>query len=97
MLTYDISIELLLKKNNKQTQKKSGVNTRVPRPARWDFRGLLDDSLFLSLEFDMNKYLKKLRSIATRIGEIYCYYFFLFMEASLRCGVFVSNFGISLY
>ena len=52
---------------------------------------MLDDSLFLYLEFDMNKYLKKLRSIATRIGEIYCYYFFLFMEASLRCGVFVSN------
>ena len=45
--------------NKKKTsQKKFDVNSRYPRRARWDFRGVLDDSLFLYLEFDMNKYLK---------------------------------------
>ena len=44
--------------NNKTSQKKFDVNTRVPRRARWDFRGVLDDSLFLYFSFDMNKYLK---------------------------------------
>ena len=45
-----------IKKNRKQ--KKFDVNTRDPRRARWDFQGVLDDSLFLYLEFDINKYLK---------------------------------------
>ena len=45
--------------NNKKQEKKFDVNTRVPRRARWDFRGVLDDSLFFTyLKFDMNKYLK---------------------------------------
>ena len=30
----------------------------IRRRARGDFRGVLDDSLFLYLEFDMNNYLK---------------------------------------
>ena len=42
----------------KKKPKKFLVNTRVPRRGRWDFRGALNDSLFLYLEFDMNKYLK---------------------------------------
>ena len=47
------------KQNTKKTsRKKFDVNTTVPRRARWDFRGVFDDSLFLYLEFDMNKYLK---------------------------------------
>ena len=54
VLTSDISIEFLCKKK----QKKFDVNTRVPRRARWDFWGVVDDTLFLYLEFDMNKYLK---------------------------------------
>ena len=45
-----------IKKNRKQ--KKFDVNTRDPRRARWDFQGVLDDSIFLYLDFDMNKYLK---------------------------------------
>ena len=45
--------------NKKKTsQKKFDVNSRYPRRARWDFRGVLDHSLSLYLEFDMNKYLK---------------------------------------
>ena len=47
------------KKNTKKTsRKKFDVNTTVPRRTRWDFRGVFHDSLFLYLEFDMNKYLK---------------------------------------
>ena len=42
----------------KTSEKKFDANTRYPRRARWDFRGVLDDSLFLYLEFGMNKYLK---------------------------------------
>ena len=42
----------------KTSEKNFDVNTRVPRRARWDFRCVLDDSLFLYLEFDLNKYLK---------------------------------------
>ena len=42
----------------KTSEKKFDVNTRYPTRARWNFRGLLDDSLFLYLEFDMNKRLK---------------------------------------
>ena len=43
----------------KKQEKKFDVNTRVPRRARWDFRGVVDDSLFfIYLKFDMNKYLK---------------------------------------
>ena len=44
---YTLNYFFLKKKN----PKKFHVNTRVPRRARWD-------SLFLYLEFDMNKYLK---------------------------------------
>ena len=46
------------KKGKKTSQKKFDVNTRDPRRARWDFQGVLDDSIFLYLDFDMNKYLK---------------------------------------
>ena len=42
----------------KTSEKNFDVNTRVPRRARWDFRCVLDDSLFLYLEFDLSKYLK---------------------------------------
>ena len=42
----------------KTSEKTFDVNTRYPRRARWDFRGVLDDGLFLYLEFDMNKRLK---------------------------------------
>ena len=45
-------------KQEKPSEKKFDVNTRYLRRARWDFRGVLDDSLFLYLEFDINKYLK---------------------------------------
>ena len=45
-------------KQEKPSEKKFYVNTRYLRRARWDFRGVLEDSLFLYLEFDMNKYLK---------------------------------------
>ena len=45
--------------NNKKQEKKFDVNTRVPRRARWDFRGVLNDSLFfIYLKFVINKYLK---------------------------------------
>ena len=42
----------------KPQEKKFDVNTRYPRRARRDFRGLLGEILFLYLEFDMNNYLK---------------------------------------
>ena len=42
----------------KTSEKKLDVNARYPRRARWDFRGVLDDKLFLYLESDMNKHLK---------------------------------------
>ena len=38
----------------KYREKKIDVNTRYPRLARRDFRGVLDESLFLYLEFDMD-------------------------------------------
>ena len=40
-------------KQEKPSEKKFDVNTRYLRRARWDFRGVLDDSLFLYLELDM--------------------------------------------
>ena len=49
---------IFLLKKKKKKQKKFDVNTRDPRRAGWNFQGVLDDSLFLYLEFDMNKYLK---------------------------------------
>ena len=51
------TLNFFIKKKEKK-QKKFDVNTRDPRRARWNFQGVLDDSLFLYLEFDMNKYLK---------------------------------------
>ena len=54
--SVDIHIGFYTKK--KTSEKKFDVNTRYPTRARWNFRGLLDDSLFLYLEFDMNKRLK---------------------------------------
>ena len=47
------TLNFLLKKKN-ASQKKFDVNTRVPRHARWDFWAVLDDSLFLYLELDIN-------------------------------------------
>ena len=47
-----------IKNKKKTSQKKFDVNARYPRGAWWDFRGVLDDSLFLYLEFNMNKYWK---------------------------------------
>ena len=50
------TLNFLLKKKQ---EKKFDVNTRVPRRARWDFRGVLNDSLFfIYLKFVINKYLK---------------------------------------
>ena len=51
------TLNFFIKKKEKK-QKKFDVNTRDPRRARWDFQGVLDDSIFLYLDFDMNKYLK---------------------------------------
>ena len=50
--------KLKTKKTKTQCQKKFDVNTTFPRRVRWDFQGVLDDRLFLYLEFDMNKYSK---------------------------------------
>ena len=60
MLTYDIYIEFLHTHTQKKktSEKKFDVNTRYPRRAQWDFRGALDESLFLYLDLDMNKNLK---------------------------------------
>ena len=65
VLTCHIYTEFLLKINkqtNKQTKKRSekrfDVNTRFPRRAWWEFRDVLDEILFLYLQFDMNKYLQ---------------------------------------
>ena len=51
------TLNFFIKKKEKK-QKKFDVNTRDPRRAGWNFQGVLDDSLFLYLEFDMNKYLE---------------------------------------
>ena len=42
----------------KTSEKKFDVNTRYPRRAQWDFRGALEESLFVYLDLDMNKNLK---------------------------------------
>ena len=55
VLTYDTYIEFLFKK--KEAKRKFDVDTRYPRRARRNFPGTLDESLFLYLEFDKNKYL----------------------------------------
>ena len=73
--------KLKTKKTKTQCQKKFDVNTTVPRRVRWDFQGVLDDRLFLYLEFDMNKYSKNWGNyevLRIKLGGfiIYCYHFF---------------------
>ena len=57
MIYIYIYIHWIRKKTKKTSKKKFDVNTRDPRPAQWDFRGVPDESLFFYLEFDMNSYL----------------------------------------
>ena len=72
---------------------------RYPRRARRDFRGVLDESLFLYMKFKMNKYLRNcgcchvLQSIGGGGGGggIYYYYYLLTgtsCNPGLRCDVF---------
>ena len=87
-------------KQEKPSEKKFDVNTRYLRRARWDFRGVLDDSLFLYLEFHMNKYLKNWRNyevLPIKLGGDLLLPLFLFMEASLRKDDFVCEFEFLLY
>ena len=76
------------------------MSTLDPRRARWDFWGVLDDTLFLYLEFDMNKYLKNWGNyevLQIELRKFIVTIFFLFMKPSLCCDVFACNFGIWLY
>ena len=67
---------------------------RYPRRARRDFRGVLDESLFLYMKFKMNKYLRNcgcchgLQSIGGR-GDLllllFTYWRFMRPCAALRC------------
>ena len=71
-------------------EKKSDVKTRVPRRARWDFWGVLDDSLFfIHLKFDMNKYLKNWGNyevLRMELGEFIVTIFFIYGSFHvLRC------------
>ena len=78
---------------------------RYPRRARRDFRGVLDESLFLYMKFKMNKYLRNcgcchvLQSIE-RGGDLllllFTYWRFMRPCAALRC-FFLCEFEFSLY
>ena len=46
MLAYDTYTDFLYKKK-KTSEKKFDVNIRYPRRARWDFRGVLNEFIFL--------------------------------------------------
>ena len=84
---------------------------RYPRRARRDFRGVLDESLFLYMKFKMNKYLRNcgcchvLQSIEGRGGGggwgwfITIIIYLLALHATLRCAAmfFLCEFEFSLY
>ena len=85
-------------KKKEKEQKKSGVNTRDPRRARWNFQGVLHDSLFLYLEFDMNKYLKNSGNyevLRMKLDIYYHCYYYLFIGAlwdpALCCDDFIRE------
>ena len=83
------------KKGKKTSQKKFDVNTRDPRRARWDFQGVLDDSIFLYLDFDMNKYLKNwgnykvLWKFEGFIIIVIIIYLFIGIYGILRCAAMI--------
>ena len=94
------------KTNKKNKPKEFDVNTRAPRRARsyclmgfcW---GVLHDSLFLYLEFDMNKYLNWI-NIANGIGGFVINVIIIYLLAPygiLRCAAMIlcSNLAFFLY
>ena len=92
------------KKGKKTSQKKFDVNTRDPRRARWDFRDVLDESLFLYLDFDMNKYLKNwgnYKVLRMKLGDLLLllllFIYWRLWDPVLRCDDFIRKFGFFLY
>ena len=90
------------KPQNKTSENKFNVNTTYPRRARWDFQGVLDDTLFLHLEFDMNKYFKNWGSyeVLRKIGGfiiIVVIIYSLALYRILRCAAMIlsANFGFA--
>ena len=56
---YDIYIAYFIVTQKKTKKNRNLMSTlRYPRRARRDFRGVLDESLFLYMKFKMNKYLR---------------------------------------
>ena len=64
-------------------------------PRRLD-GNLLDESLFLYLEFDMNKYLQNWGNKSWRIDYYYDLLIKALCDLALCCNFFVSEFGFSL-
>ena len=74
---------MIKKKKKKPSEKKIDVNTRYPRRARRDFRGVLNDSIAKNWGICYYCY----------------YYLFIgvLWDPPLRCDDFVCKFGFSLY
>ena len=85
----------------KTSEKKFDVNTTYPRRTRWDFQGVLDETLFLHLEFDINKYLKNWGSyeVLSSIGGfiIVVIIYLLALHGILRCAAMILYANLNFY